>query len=81
MYIITDKCLKCGTCAPGCGMTAGCDGHTCYIQCGAHGCHVGAIIESISQYIITENCTDCGECAKVCPNGAIIPGITAIPAI
>ncbi|MBP2625641.1 MAG: hypothetical protein H6Q68_352 [Firmicutes bacterium] len=46
MYIISDQCIKCGTCAPGCGMTLGCDGHSCYIQCGAHGCPAGAIIES-----------------------------------
>lgn len=74
MYVIDgNKCLKCGRCSKGCHMNPGCDGHTCFIQCGnaASGCPVDAIVEAETQYIITENCNNCGTCATRCPVGAI----------
>ncbi len=75
MYVITSKCVKCGTCSKGCPITPGCDGHTCRIQCGTGlVCPAGAIIEGETQYIITDRCIDCGRCAIFCPHGAIIPG-------
>lgn len=74
MYAIDgEKCLKCGRCSKGCHMNPGCDGHSCYIQCGgaAVGCLVNAIIEEAKQYIITDSCNDCGACVNRCPVGAI----------
>ena len=54
MYVITDECIKCGSCAAGCPMEAISEGedkyvidHDVCVECGAcqAGCPVEAIVE------------------------------------